>query len=165
MKNADFILSKIMQPDIARRQIAAWRIKSDRIVFTNGCFDLLHPGHVHYLADAKDLGHRLVVGINSDTSVQRLKGEGRPVQDQASRALVVAGLYAVDAVVIFEEDTPLELIQLLEPDVLAKGGDWSKDQIVGAGFVERKGGEVHSLPFHQGHSSTAIIKRIGANFR
>lgn len=132
----------------------------DTVVFTNGCFDILHPGHVDYLARARALGSRLVVGLNSDASVTRLKGPGRPVNDQASRALVLAALECVDHVVVFDEDTPLELIRKVRPDVLVKGGDWSVDKIVGRDLVEARGGRVLSLPLLPGHSTTAIIERI-----
>ncbi|NCD24656.1 MAG: D-glycero-beta-D-manno-heptose 1-phosphate adenylyltransferase [Deltaproteobacteria bacterium] len=140
--------------------LAMSRSGLDTVVFTNGCFDILHPGHVDYLARARALGSRLVVGLNSDASVTRLKGPGRPVNDQASRALVLAALECVDHVVVFDEDTPLELIRKVRPDVLVKGGDWSVDKIVGRDLVEARGGRVLSLPLLPGHSTTAIIERI-----
>lgn len=130
------------------------------VVFTNGCFDILHPGHVDYLQRARNLGERLVVGLNSDASVRRLKGPTRPVNDEASRALVLAALACVDHVVVFEEDTPYELIRAVAPDVLVKGGDWSVDRIVGRDLVEARGGRVLSIPLLPGHSTTAIIDRI-----
>ena len=130
------------------------------LVFTNGCFDILHPGHVDYLQRARDLGERLVVGLNSDASVRRLKGPTRPVNDEASRALVLAALACVDHVVVFEEDTPYELIRAVAPDVLVKGGDWSVDRIVGRDLVEARGGRVLSIPLLPGHSTTSIIDRI-----
>ena len=130
------------------------------LVFTNGCFDILHPGHVDYLQRARDLGERLVVGLNSDASVRRLKGPTRPVNDEASRAVVLAALACVDHVVIFEEDTPDELIKAVAPDVLVKGGDWSVDRIVGRDLVEARGGRVLSIPLLPGHSTTSIIDRI-----
>lgn len=138
-----------------------WRMKGDRIVFTNGCFDILHRGHVEYLQEAAALGDRLVVGLNSDASVRRQgKGDDRPLNDQDSRAKVIAALRLVDAVVIFEEDTPLELIKAVEPDVLVKGGDWSEDRIVGAEVVKARGGEVRSLQLVEGYSTTALVERI-----
>lgn len=140
--------------------LAMSRSGLDTVVFTNGCFDILHPGHVDYLARARALGSRLVVGLNSDASVTRLKGPGRPVNDQTSRALVLAALECVDHVVVFDEDTPLELIRKVRPDVLVKGGDWSVDKIVGRDLVEARGGRVLSLPLLPGHSTTAIIERI-----
>ncbi|MBK8612681.1 MAG: D-glycero-beta-D-manno-heptose 1-phosphate adenylyltransferase [Flavobacteriales bacterium] len=145
----------------AVRMVNVWRLKSDRIVFTNGCFDILHRGHVEYLQEAAALGDRLVVGVNSDASVRRLgKGEDRPLNDQDSRAKVLAALRCVDAVVIFEEDTPLELITALQPDVVAKGGDWKPEQIVGADLVKARGGEVRSLKLVDGFSTTALVERI-----
>ncbi len=144
----------------AQKVIAAWRLHDDRIVFTNGCFDLLHPGHVQYLAQARDYGQRLVVGLNSDASVKRLKGADRPVQNEQARALVLAGLATVDAVVIFDEDTPLELIKAIKPDVLVKGGDWPVDQMVGAVEVKAYNGQVVSLPFAEGFSSSGLIEKI-----
>lgn len=154
-----------MDFDQAGKRIASWRVNSDRIVFTNGCFDILHPGHVQYLAQARDLGHRLVVGLNSDASVRRLKGNSRPIQDQQARALVLASLASVDAVVIFDEDTPLNLIKAIRPDVLVKGGDWAVEEIVGAKEVRSYGGLVLSLPFSEGHSTSSLILKIkGAGF-
>jgi len=145
----------------AVRMVNVWRLKSDRIVFTNGFFDILHRGHVEYLQEAAALGDRLVVGVNSDASVRRLgKGEDRPLNDQDSRAKVLAALRCVDAVVIFEEDTPLELITALQPDVVAKGGDWKPEQIVGADLVKARGGEVRSLKLVDGFSTTALVERI-----
>ncbi len=131
-----------------------------RVVFTNGCFDLLHPGHVDYLERARELGDHLVVGVNSDASVRRLKGARRPVNDEQARTAVLAGLGCVDSVIIFEEDTPLELIRKIRPHVLVKGGDWPIDQIVGRDIVEADGGRVLSIPLLPGYSSTAIIERV-----
>ncbi len=133
----------------------------DRIVvFTNGCFELLHRGHVEYLAQARALGDVLVVGLNSDASVRRLKGAGRPLVAEADRAAVVAALRCVDAVTVFDEDTPLELISALLPDVLVKGGDYHLDDIVGREVVEEAGGEVRVLPFVVGYSTTKILDRL-----
>jgi D-beta-D-heptose 7-phosphate kinase/D-beta-D-heptose 1-phosphate adenosyltransferase len=131
-----------------------------RVIFTNGCFDLLHPGHVTYLESARGLGDVLVVGLNSDASVRRLKGPTRPILSELERATVLAALRSVDFVVIFGEDTPAELIRAIVPDVLVKGGDWSEDQIVGADVVHRAGGRVLSLPFVEGKSTTGIVERI-----
>ena len=131
-----------------------------RVVFTNGCFDLLHPGHVRYLTEARALGDALVVGLNSDRSVRLLKGAGRPILKESERAEVLAALEAVDYVVVFDEDTPQELIALLLPDVLAKGGDWPLDQIVGREEVEAAGGKVVSLPYVEGSSTSDIIQKI-----
>lgn len=130
------------------------------MVFTNGCFDLLHPGHVDYLQRARALGTCLVVGINSDVSVQRIKGPLRPIMDEQSRALVLAGLASVDYVLLFDEDTPLRLITTIQPDILVKGGDWPVEQIVGREIVSARGGQVLSLPVLEGYSTTGIIQRI-----
>ncbi len=156
----ELLSEKIVDRQAARRLAAAWRIRGGRVVFTNGCFDLLHLGHLQYLAAAKDLGERLVVGLNSDESVRRLKGPARPIHDEATRAAQLAALFFVDAVVVFEEDDPLELVKSIEPDILVKGGDWPVEQIVGAGFVLEKGGQVLSLPFLAGQSTTEIERRI-----
>lgn len=138
-----------------------WRMKGDRIVFTNGCFDILHRGHVEYLQEAAALGDRLVIGLNTDNSVRRLgKGDGRPYNDQDSRAKVLAAMRLVDAVVLFDQDTPLELIQAIGPDVLVKGGDYAEDQIVGAEYVRANGGEVRSLKLVEGYSTTGLVDRI-----
>lgn len=137
-----------------------WRQAGDRVVFTNGCFDILHYGHLHYLAEARDLGDRLVIGLNSGASVRRLKGPTRPINDELTRTHLLAALQVVDAVVIFDEDTPLELIRLVQPDVLVKGGDWRPEQIVGSDLVLAQGGKVLSLPFIQGYSTTNIEQKI-----
>lgn len=134
--------------------------KAQHIVFTNGCFDLLHPGHVDYLQRARALGSFLCVGLNSDASVSRLKGVSRPVVAEAARAFVLAGLACVDAVVVFDEDTPYELIRAVQPHTLVKGGDWSVEAIVGRDIVEQAGGEVLSLPVLAGYSTSALIQRI-----
>ncbi len=131
------------------------------MVFTNGCFDILHPGHVTYLEKARALGDLLVVGLNSDRSVRSLgKGAGRPICTEEERAAVLAALRAVDFVVIFDDPTPLALIEAIRPDVLVKGGDWAIGQIIGADLVQAHGGTVHSLPYVDGSSTTALIRRI-----
>ena len=131
-----------------------------KVVFTNGCFDILHRGHVHYLAEARALGDCLIVGLNSDASVKRLKGETRPVNAEKDRAFLLAALSVVDYVVLFEEDTPLELIRQVAPDVLVKGGDYAISNIVGADLVMRNGGEVKVLQFVDGYSSTKVIDKM-----
>ncbi|ACF14393.1 rfaE bifunctional protein [Chloroherpeton thalassium ATCC 35110] len=131
-----------------------------KVVFTNGCFDILHAGHVQYLNQAKALGDVLIIGLNADASVRRLKGEKRPINSEEDRAFVLNGLKAVDAVVVFEEDTPLELIQALLPDVLVKGGDWAIDKIVGREVVEANGGKVKTISFLDGRSTTGTIEKI-----
>ncbi len=131
-----------------------------KIVFTNGCFDILHGGHVAYLNEAKSLGDLLVVGLNSDASVKRLKGETRPINNEQERKFVLENLKAVDLVEIFNEDTPLELIKLIKPNLLVKGGDWAINQIVGSDFVLENGGQVKSLKFVDGLSTTGTIEKI-----
>ena len=134
-----------------------------RVVFTNGCFDLIHPGHVRYLRAARALGDVLVVGVNSDASVRRLKGPARPLVPQNARCEVLAGLEMVDYVTVFGEDTPYELIAAVEPDVLVKGGDWKVRDIVGADLVQKRGGRVRSLRFAPGYSTTDLVRRIRAH--
>lgn len=144
-------------------EAAAWRAGlHGRVVFTNGVFDLLHPGHIDVIIGARGQGDSLVVGINSDDSVQRLKGPGRPVRSEAERAYVLAGLEAVDAVVVFTEDTPAELVKHLQPDVIVKGGDYTPDQVVGGETVRARGGEVVIIPLTPGQSTTSIIEKLRA---
>jgi D-beta-D-heptose 7-phosphate kinase/D-beta-D-heptose 1-phosphate adenosyltransferase len=139
------------------------RPREARVVFTNGCFDLLHPGHVAYLDEARRMGDHLVVGVNTDASVRRLKGGSRPLVSQDDRALVLAALASVDAVTLFDEDTPLELLRELVPDVLVKGGDYDVGAIVGRDVVEAAGGEVTVLPYLPGYSTTTLLERIRRN--
>ena len=141
--------------------LAEWRARQPgRVVFTNGVFDLLHPGHVDVLIGARARGDVLVVGLNTDESVKRLKGPDRPVRSEGERAYVLAALEAVDAVTLFEQDTPLQLVQLLQPDVIVKGGDYSPDTVVGANEVRARGGEVVIIPLTPGHSTTSTIDRL-----
>jgi len=153
-------MSKVVERPELMRMREALRRQGRSVVFTNGCFDLLHPGHVRYLAEARALGDVLIVALNSDRSVRLLKGEGRPILDEQERAEVVASLQAVDYVIIFDEETPRKLIGELLPDVLVKGGDWALDEIIGRDEVESAGGRVLSLPYVQGSSTTDIIERI-----
>jgi rfaE bifunctional protein nucleotidyltransferase chain/domain len=132
-----------------------------KVVFTNGVFDLLHPGHLDLLTAARARGDALIVGINTDASVKRLKGPTRPVRGESDRAYLIAGLECVDLVVLFDEDTPLDLVKVLRPDVIVKGGDYQPDSIVGAREVESWGGEVVVVPLTEGHSTTSIIERLG----
>jgi D-beta-D-heptose 7-phosphate kinase/D-beta-D-heptose 1-phosphate adenosyltransferase len=142
----------------------AWReTLPGRLVFTNGVFDLLHPGHVDLLVAAREQGDALVVGVNGDASVRRLKGPGRPVRGEAARAYVLAALESVDAVVIFDQDTPLELVRELRPSVIVKGGDYSPDTVVGAAEVRASGGDVVIVPLTPGQSTTAIIEKLRTN--
>lgn len=154
-------LLKIVDWDQAAKAASEARAAGQTVVFTNGCFDLLHAGHVRYLGQARQLGDMLVVGLNSDASVRTLgKGADRPLVPQEQRAEVIAGLAAVDLVVIFDQPTPLELIETIRPDVLVKGGDWPVEKIVGAGVVLAGGGRVLSMPLVQGISTSELVRRI-----
>ena len=146
-------------------RVEGWRSEGLRVGFTNGCFDILHPGHVKVLTAARAACDRLVVGLNSDASVKRLKGESRPVQDERARAEVLAALEAVDLVAIFTEDTPLRLIELVRPSVLVKGGDYTREQVVGHEVVEAGGGEVILIDILKGHSTTALVDRARSDGR
>ncbi|HQQ01905.1 MAG TPA: D-glycero-beta-D-manno-heptose 1-phosphate adenylyltransferase [Bacteroidales bacterium] len=143
-----------------QRLVAHWRFKNLKIVFTNGCFDLVHLGHIDYLTRAAELGDVLAVGLNSDDSARRIKGEGRPIMDQNSRSLLLASFLFVDAVIIFDQETPLELIRLIQPDILVKGADYKPEKIVGADIVTGNGGEVVTLPYLQGYSTSFIEQKI-----
>ncbi len=153
-------LRKIVAREAAVEQVQRWRHKGWRVGFTNGCFDLLHPGHVQLLEEARAACDRLVVGLNSDASVRRLKGPGRPVQPEAARAAVLASLACVDLVCVFEEDTPEALIDAVRPDVLVKGANYTLDQVVGAEMVRSWGGKVALVDMVPGHSTTATVERI-----
>src|SRR5215475_13301030 len=153
-------MMKILSLDQLRSERERLRQAGRRVVFTNGCFDLIHPGHIKYLQEARRLGDALIVALNSDRSVRELKGEKRPILDQNERAEVMAALGCVDYVTIFDEATPREIIAALLPDVLVKGGDWAVDRIVGRDEVEAAGGEVLSLPFVGGCSTTDLVERI-----
>lgn len=142
------------------RSCNAWRGTGQRIVFTNGCFDILHRGHLDYLCRAADLGNILVVGVNTDASVRRLKGENRPINNEQDRAFALASLLFVDAVCLFDEDTPAALIEAVKPDILAKGGDYTIDRIVGAPETLARGGRVEVIPFLEGYSTTGLIEKI-----
>lgn len=140
--------------------IRSWKSKGLKIVFTNGCFDIIHAGHIRYLSEAKKTGDILVIGLNSDSSVKRLKGDNRPVNEQYARAEVLAYMGDVDMVVIFDEDTPYELIKLIVPDALVKGGDWSADNIIGSDIVLKNKGVVKSLSYIEGFSTSKVIEKI-----
>jgi len=144
----------------AREQVGRWQQQGLNVVFTNGCFDLLHLGHVDYLEKAKALGDRLVIGLNTDDSVSRFKGPSRPIQDEQSRARVLAALQFVDLVVLFNEDTPLHLITELKPNTLVKGSDYLAENIVGADVVKESGGEVKTIDFVPGYSTSRIVEKI-----
>ncbi len=156
---ANVTAKKVLNLTEADQIIQNYKKEKKKIVFTNGCFDLLHIGHVRYLEQAKSRGDVLIVGINADVSVQKLKGPQRPIQNENDRAEILASLKSVDHTVLFSEDTPIELIKKLKPDVLVKGGDWKVQQIVGWDFVQSYGGQVESLQFIEGRSTTQIIEK------
>lgn len=160
MDKLQWITRKIMTREQLLRQVNGWRVLGRRVVFTNGCFDILHHGHLDLLAKAANHGNVLVVGVNTDSSVQRLKGPTRPVTNEQDRLFQLASLMCVDAVCLFDEDTPAELIKLIKPDVLVKGGDYTIDKIVGADFVLQSGGQVEIIPFVEGYSTTGLISKI-----
>lgn len=137
-----------------------WKFQQEKIVFTNGCFDILHKGHVEYLAKAAALGSKLVVGLNTDASVRRLKGESRPVNDEQARALLLSSLVFTDKIVLFDEDTPLELIRFIQPDILVKGSDYKPEEIVGYDIVKGRGGEIITIDLTPGFSTTCILRKL-----
>ncbi len=160
MDHINRILAKISTQENLQSLLTYWRLKDYKIAFTNGCFDLLHKGHIEYLASAADQGDILVVGLNSDESVKRIKGDNRPVQDETSRKLTLASLKMVTVVVVFEEDTPYELIKGVKPDVLVKGADYKEEDIVGADLVKGNGGEIVTVDLTEGYSTSNIISKI-----
>lgn len=163
MKQLQQIRNKILSKGELEEKLALWREQGKRIVFTNGCFDLVHRGHVEYLAEAADCGDILIIGLNSDDSVRKLKGAHRPIIEQNSRALLLAALAFVDAVVIFGEETPFLLIRQVQPDVLVKGGDYTEEQIVGSDIVKAKGGKVITIPLTPACSTSLIEAKIRQN--
>jgi D-glycero-beta-D-manno-heptose 1-phosphate adenylyltransferase len=161
MNSLDLINKKIIRdweflPDI----VNDWKNSNKKIVFTNGCFDIIHRGHIELLSRAADLGHKLIVGLNTDASVKRLKGDDRPLQDENSRSLIMAGFGFVDLVVLFHQDTPFELISLIKPQVLVKGGDYKAEEIVGYDVVTANRGKVVTINFVEGYSTTSLIKKM-----
>lgn len=162
MNKQEIIQAKIFLMDALQRNLNMWRLLGKKIVFTNGCFDILHNGHIHYLSMAADLGNILIVGLNTDVSVKKLKGKSRPVQTEQTRASVLSSLFFVNGVILFNEDTPLNLIKLIKPDVLVKGGDYVENEIAGADFVKSYRGEIKIIDFLDGYSTTDIISKISA---
>ena len=160
MRSVSSIPNKIYTIDTLQQQLKRWRLLNKKIVFTNGVFDILHEGHIVSLSEAAAEGNILIVGVNADASVKRLKGESRPVNKENSRALLLAALVMTDAVIIFEEDTPLNLINAIMPDVLVKGGDYTLENIVGAKEVMENGGQVKIIPILEGFSTTGIIEKM-----
>ena len=163
MSNLQRIKSKIYTLPKLVEQSKVWRNNGEKIVFTNGCFDLLHRGHVEVLANTADLGDKLIVGLNTDSSIQDLKGKNRPIIDENSRAILLASLQFIDAIVFFSEDTPYHLIETILPDILAKGGDYKVEEIIGHEVVLQNGGEVILVPFIDGFSTTNIVNKIKQN--
>jgi D-glycero-beta-D-manno-heptose 1-phosphate adenylyltransferase len=156
--------SKILAREDAARQAEQWRAEGQRVVFTNGCFDIVHLGHIDYLEKARALGDKLILGLNTDASVSRLKGPLRPVVNEYARARLMAALAFVDLITLFDEPTPLELIQVVRPDVLVKGDDYTVENIVGSDFVIQHGGSVETVPLVAGYSTTALIEKIRAAY-
>ena len=160
MSHLKKIKSKIISNDDLSKLVKHWKKTNQKIVFTNGCFDIMHRGHVELLASAADLGDKLIIGLNSDDSIKRIKGENRPIIEEISRAILLSSLGFVDAIVFFSEKTPINLIKLIMPDILAKGGDYKIGTIVGAEVVQKNGGEIHLIPFLDGFSTSNIVNKI-----
>lgn len=157
-----FIKNKIVEDrNSLQNTLSQWRFQNEKIVFTNGCFDILHRGHIEYLAQAASFGTKLVIGLNTDASVKRLKGETRPVNNQEARAILLSSLFFTDKIIFFEEDTPLELIRFIQPDILVKGADYKVEDIVGYDIVKARGGEVVTIDLTQGYSTTSILSKLG----
>tara|TARA_B110000967_G_scaffold208943_2_gene262954 strand:+ start:1249 stop:1740 length:492 start_codon:yes stop_codon:yes gene_type:complete len=160
MKQLKLLQTKISTKSALEIQLKLWRTTSQKIVFTNGCFDLVHLGHIDYLAKARDLGDKLIVGLNTDASVQKVKGPSRPIKDELSRAHILASMQFIDAVIFFDDQTPIDLISWIKPDVLVKGGDYTIEGIVGHELVLENGGHVQTIEFVQGFSSSKLIDKI-----
>lgn len=160
MTKKEIIQQKILQQPELDRILSYWRFKGYRVVFTNGCFDIIHLGHIDYLLKAAELGDKLIIGLNTDNSTRRLKGPSRPITDEHSRAMILASLSFVDAIVLFDEETPYELIKTIEPDILVKGADYKPEDIVGYDIVTAKGGKVETLEYLKGYSTSLIEKKI-----
>ncbi len=163
MKKSDTLNQRIFTVEEIKQEVIRMRLKSKTIAFTNGVFDILHEGHIAVLSEAASFADVLIVGVNSDVSVKKLKGENRPVNKEYSRALIIASLIMVDAVVIFNEETPLELIKVIKPDVLIKGGDYTMETMVGSKEVIDSGGRIEIIPLKEGFSTTGIIRKISSN--
>lgn len=159
MSSIEFIQSKILNAESLEKKLDLWRFQNKKIVFTNGCFDLLHPGHIRVLTEASDLGDVLIVGLNSDQSIKGLKGESRPVLNENDRALLLASLHVVDGVIIFNEPTPEQLIKTITPKILVKGGDYIAERVAGYNWVTQHGGEVKIISLLEGYSTTLVIEK------
>ena len=165
LSHLNIIKKKILDKNTLEHQLTRWRFLGKKIVFTNGCFDILHLGHVDYLSKAADLGDILIVGVNSDASTKVLKGLGRPINDEIQRTTLLASLHFTDGIVLFDESTPLELIKLIQPDVLVKGSDYNLNNIVGSDVVQLYNGSVQTIDFIPGYSTTLIEERIKSNLK
>ncbi|MCF8230461.1 MAG: D-glycero-beta-D-manno-heptose 1-phosphate adenylyltransferase [Bacteroidales bacterium] len=163
MKNIELIRSKIIKKNELERLLNIWRFQGKKLVFTNGCFDILHLGHIDYLSKAKDQGDVLIIGLNTDASVKRIKGSNRPVNDEQARSMILASLRFVDVVVFFDEDTPYDLISFVKPDILVKGSDYKVEEIVGYDIVKNNGGQIITLDLAAGYSTTGILEKIKNN--
>ena len=164
MNKLEIINLKILDDKSLNQQLVIWRFLSKKIVFTNGCFDIIHLGHIDYLSKAKDLGDILLIGLNTDDSVKRLKGNNRPINNQQERAVLLASLQFIDGIILFNEDTPHDLIKKTKPDILVKGSDYKKEEIVGADVIKNTGGEIITIDFLEGYSTTSILDKIRKNF-
>jgi D-glycero-beta-D-manno-heptose 1-phosphate adenylyltransferase len=160
MNKLEFVRQKIVDRNGLKRLLALWKFQNQKVVFTNGCFDILHRGHIEYLAKAASYGDILIVGLNNDSSVKSIKGPSRPVQDEVTRSLILASLQFVNAVVLFDEETPYELIKTVQPDALVKGADYKPEQIVGYDIVKNRGGEIITIELTEGYSTTGIINKM-----
>ncbi len=160
MQKLDVLYAKILNKEQFQKSLEFWRLMKKKIVFTNGCFDIIHRGHIDYLSKAADLGNILLIGLNTDASVKRLKGRGRPVNDEVARAQNLAALFFIDAIILFDEDTPYNLIKEVKPDILVKGSDYKSEDIVGHDIVKENGGEIVTIDLLPGYSTTSIIQKI-----
>jgi len=160
MKELEKINNKIFSIEDIKHKVSKWRDENKKIVFTNGCFDIIHRGHIDYLSKAKDLGDKLIIGLNTDLSVRNIKGNTRPIQDEKSRAIILAAMQFVDAIVLFSDSTPYSLIKEIQPDILVKGADYKKEDIVGYDIVSARGGDVVTIEFLDGYSTSNIERKI-----
>lgn len=165
MKKSELPSSKIFTLDLLEHLLNIWRFKGEKVVFTNGCFDLIHLGHIDYLSKAADMGSKLIVGLNTDNSVSKIKGPLRPVNNEETRKTVLASFCFVDAVIMFDQPTPIDLIAFIQPDVLVKGADWKKEDIAGYDIVMAKGGTVETITYLDGYSTTALEQKILRNYQ
>ena len=163
MDKIEVIKNKLIDIENIKSKLAYWRFLNKKIVFTNGCFDILHLGHIKYLSEAANMGDILIIGLNSDSSVKKIKGNGRPINNQDSRSMLLASLFFVDSVIIFDEETPADLIEKIKPDILVKGNDYKENEIVGADIVKRNNGKVVTVELVEGYSSSNIINKVKDN--